>query len=119
MAVNVAFASPVNLPGQEPVLSAADVWNGIVATVKRPEDFVDYLSETEILEEKRLTLRRILHFRPGGTHNAPGGKLDQFVTIIPEHKVSYNEVSARCSLDSFFFFSSFFFSGFGWKLAFG
>lgn len=87
MAVNVAFTSPVNKPGQEPVLSANDVWKGIVETVRRPQDFVDYISHLDILDDTGLTLRRILYFVPNGSHGAPGGKLDQSVTIFPDFKV--------------------------------
>jgi len=86
MATNIAFTSPVNRPGQEP-LSTADVWAGIVMTVRRPQDFVDYISHVEILEDTGLTLRRILHFVPGALHKAPGGKLDQSVTFFPDYNV--------------------------------
>ena len=88
MAVNVAYTSPVNKPGQEPVLTADDVWTGIVATVRRPQDFVDYISHLDIFDDTGLTLRRILHFVPEASHSAPGGKLDQNVTIVPDLKVS-------------------------------
>lgn len=88
MAVNVAFTSPVNKPGQEPVLTAEDVWTGIVATVRRPQDFVNYISHLDIIDDTGLTLRRILYFVPEASHAAPGGKLDQNVTIVPDFKVS-------------------------------
>ncbi|KAK8092451.1 uncharacterized protein PG998_014936 [Apiospora kogelbergensis] len=89
MAVNVAFTSPVNKPGQEPYLSAEDVWSGILDSVRRPEEFVDYIAETEILEDTGLALKRILHFVPGGSHGAPGGRLEQDITIVPEFKVEF------------------------------
>lgn len=88
MAVNVAFTSPVNKPGQEPYLSAEDVWSGILDSVRRPAEFVDYIAETEILEDTGLALKRILHFVPGGSHGAPGGRLEQDITIVPEFKVN-------------------------------
>ena len=89
MAVNVAFTSPVNKPGQEPVLSANDVWKGIVETVRRPQDFVDYVSHLDIYDDTGLTLRRTLYFVPSGSHGVPGGKLDQSVKIFPEFKVEF------------------------------
>lgn len=88
MAVNIAFTSPVNESGLTP-LSAADVWAGIVLSLRRPQDFVDYISHIEILEDTGNTLRRVLHFVPGGAHNAPGGKLDQNVIVFPDYKVLY------------------------------
>jgi hypothetical protein len=90
MVVNIAFTSPVNHADLKP-LSAADVWAGIVLTVRRPEDFVDYISRTEILEDTGASLKRILHFVEGGVHNAPGGKLDQTVSIFPDFKVNRRE----------------------------
>ncbi|KAI0107208.1 hypothetical protein GGR51DRAFT_159600 [Nemania sp. FL0031] len=89
MAVNIAFTSAVNKPGQDVILTAEDVWKGIVMTVRRPQDFVDYISKVDILEDTGLTMRRILHFVPGASHKAPGDKLDQNVTFIPNYKVEF------------------------------
>lgn len=97
MAVNVAFTSPVNRPG-EPILTAEDVWNGVVATVRQPEDFVDYISKTEISEDTGLTMRRVLHFVENGSHNAPGGKLEQTIAIIPGLKASLHEEAETRSI---------------------
>lgn len=88
MAVNIAFTSAVNKPGQDVILTAEDVWKGILMTVRQPQDFVDYISKVDILEDTGSTLRRVLHFVPGASHKAPGGKLDQNVTFIPNYKVT-------------------------------
>ncbi|KAI8632629.1 hypothetical protein F5Y19DRAFT_471799 [Xylariaceae sp. FL1651] len=89
MAVNIAFTSAVNKPGEEVVLTADDVWEGIVMTVRQPQDFVDYISKVDILEDTGLHMRRVLHFVPAASHSAPGGKLDQNVTFVPNYKVEF------------------------------
>ncbi|KAI1176314.1 cytochrome P450 [Nemania sp. FL0916] len=39
MAINIAFTSAVNKPGQDVILTAYDVWEGIMMTAQDPQDF--------------------------------------------------------------------------------
>ncbi|KAI1120163.1 hypothetical protein F5Y10DRAFT_290221 [Nemania abortiva] len=89
MAVNIAFTSAVNKPGQDILLTADDVWKGIVMSVRQPQDFVDYISKVDILEDTGSTMRRVLHFVEGASHTAPGGELHQDVTFVPNYKVEF------------------------------
>ena len=87
MSTSVAFTSPANEPGTEQ-LTASDVWAGIMRSFRYPKEFVDYISDVEILSESDNQVHRILHFVEGGAHKAPGGKLDQTATVFPDLKVS-------------------------------
>lgn len=83
--VNLTFTSPVNKPGQQPVLSANDVWKGLEYITRRPEDIVDYLAGCEILSDNGLNLKRRLLFKEGT--DMPDKPIEQDVTLCPKMKV--------------------------------
>ncbi|POS69116.1 hypothetical protein DHEL01_v212489 [Diaporthe helianthi] len=78
--INFTFTSPVNRPGQQPILSQDDVWKGIEHITRRPQDVVDYVSRCEVFADTGLSLKRRLVFKEGP--NLPDKPIEQNVEYV-------------------------------------
>lgn len=78
---NTAFSLEVNKAGDMPVLSAAELWQGIKRGGRNPNDFADYVDACEVLSGGRTEFRRRLTIADGAVHTAKGAYLDQDVLI--------------------------------------
>lgn len=85
---NIAFTQLVNGPGDTPLLTAAELWEGIRRGGRNPHDFADYVASCEVLRGEKHQFRRRLTLADGAVHTAAGKKLDQDVRIAPMLHVS-------------------------------
>ncbi|TGJ84374.1 hypothetical protein E0Z10_g4390 [Xylaria hypoxylon] len=51
---NVAYTSPINKAGATPILTQAQVWEGLKLKVRRAQDFVPAITACEVLSEETL-----------------------------------------------------------------
>lgn len=65
MKYNMAFTSPINPPNVYPLLSQSQVWNGLMRKCRRPQDFIDVMSDCNIIQEDAAGMKRIVLFKPG------------------------------------------------------
>lgn len=88
--VNVSYAEPVNRPGDEPVLTFDDVWQGIVDGAHNPPSMASYVASCEILSESedKLKFRRKLILANGAVHTGAGEAIIQDVIVRPRMNVS-------------------------------
>ncbi|KAJ4055689.1 hypothetical protein NW756_003170 [Fusarium oxysporum] len=50
--INLAYSAPINLSGASPILSEAQVWNGLKRRVRKAHEFVAPILECEALSEE-------------------------------------------------------------------
>ncbi|GAB1317433.1 hypothetical protein MFIFM68171_07643 [Madurella fahalii] len=92
--VNVSYAEPVNRPGDEPVLTFDDVWQGIVDGAHNPPSMASYVASCEILSESedKLKFRRKLILANGAVHTGAGEAIIQDVIVRPKMNVEAKTV---------------------------
>lgn len=79
---NVSFSEPVNRPGDEPVLTGEDVWQGIAHGARHPDDMAEYVASCEILSGDKTRFRRKLIIGGGGAvHTGAGQAIEQDVIL--------------------------------------
>jgi hypothetical protein len=49
--INVGYTAPINRPGETPVVSAAQVWQGLQRKVRHAQEFVPAITHCEVLDE--------------------------------------------------------------------
>ncbi|KAH7234872.1 uncharacterized protein BKA55DRAFT_679617 [Fusarium redolens] len=52
--INLAFSAPINPSGVSPILSEAQVWNGLQRKVRKAHEFVAPILECEVLSEEEI-----------------------------------------------------------------
>ncbi|KAK4150459.1 hypothetical protein C8A00DRAFT_18026 [Chaetomidium leptoderma] len=68
--LNLGYTAPINRPGDEPVLTRAQVWAGLEHKVRRAEKFVSAITACEVLSEDKSggeehVITRRATFKPG------------------------------------------------------
>ena len=66
--VHVAYTQPINPAGASPVLTEAQVWQGLQRKIRHAQEFVvAAIGSTDVLEERDdgREVVRIAHFNPG------------------------------------------------------
>jgi hypothetical protein len=53
--MNVAYAIPLNLPGEEPLFTVDTAWNALLHSIKFPQDYSPYILDSEISAETKYT----------------------------------------------------------------
>ncbi|KAI2641044.1 hypothetical protein GGS21DRAFT_502772 [Xylaria nigripes] len=75
--INIAYTSPINKAGATPVLTQAQVWEGLKIKVRRAQDFIPAITGCEVLSEQMLPtgevqITRQLQVAPNETHKNKG-----------------------------------------------
>ncbi|KAI1323788.1 DUF1857-domain-containing protein [Xylariaceae sp. FL0255] len=73
--LNLAYTAPINRPGASPVLTQAQVWEGLKMKVKRAQEFVSAIKTCEVHGEEtlptgNLQVTRTVSFAPTASHGA-------------------------------------------------
>ncbi|KIX09586.1 uncharacterized protein Z518_00666 [Rhinocladiella mackenziei CBS 650.93] len=76
----VAYTIPVNVDG-EPALTAQDVWKGILAITRRPQDFAEYMADSIVISGDDKRFRRKLVLASDSVHSSAGAELLQDVAL--------------------------------------
>ncbi|KAF4984570.1 hypothetical protein FZEAL_246 [Fusarium zealandicum] len=67
--INLAYSAPINPTGALPVLTKAQVWNGLKHKVRRAQDFVPVIVDCQVLSEEATEtgekMTRKVTFAPG------------------------------------------------------
>ncbi|KAI8629642.1 DUF1857-domain-containing protein [Xylariaceae sp. FL1651] len=74
---NIAYTAPINRAGATPVLTQAQVWEGLKIKVRQAQDFVKAITKCEVLSEEalptgELQVTREVQFVAGTTHGNGG-----------------------------------------------
>ncbi|KAF5567873.1 hypothetical protein FNAPI_447 [Fusarium napiforme] len=54
--INLAYSAPINPSGASPILSEAQIWNGLRRKVRKAHEFVAPILECEVLSEEQTEL---------------------------------------------------------------
>ncbi|KAI1825649.1 DUF1857-domain-containing protein [Xylaria intraflava] len=93
---NIAYTSPINKGDAKPVLTRAQVWEGLKIKVRQVQDFIPAISKCEVLSEEtlptgELRVTRELQFLPSQTHKNGGSTKEVCVHHAPCRIVFHQE----------------------------
>ena len=93
--IYVAYTQPINPAGASPILTEAQIWEGLERKVRHAQDFVDPISGTDVLEERDggKEVVRIAHFKPG--YGGGGGSTKETCRLFKPTKVCFSRVASR------------------------
>ncbi|KAL4969536.1 SRPBCC family protein [Aspergillus stella-maris] len=78
---NISFTVPVNPPSADILLSAAELWTGILRVAATPQEYAPYVSKCEVLSENGHALERKLTMASGAVHKDDGEVMFQDVWV--------------------------------------
>ena len=86
---DISFTTPVNSPGDDPKLTAADLWMGVAHVARTPQEFAPYVAKCDVLWEtaNKQRLGRAVTLGDGGVHTGNGQVLYQEVSVADKLRV--------------------------------
>lgn len=93
--VHVAYTQPINPAGASPVLTEAQIWQGLERKVRFAQEFVGAIESTDVLEERNggKEVVRIAHFKPG--FGGEQGAAKETCRLYEPTKVSSLSISSQ------------------------
>ena len=96
VAIYVAYTQPINPAGGTPVLTRAQIWNGLQRKIRRAQDFVPVISGCKVLEDNDNVVVREAYFTIGGVPGQSGKSVREVCKSYEPTKVCKPAVRQLC-----------------------
>ncbi|KAK0668379.1 hypothetical protein QBC41DRAFT_303455 [Cercophora samala] len=92
--INIAYTTPINRPGQQPVLTTPQVWAGLVRKVRHAQEFVPVIESCTVASEEtnaagQLVVTRRVNFGQAAPVPASQGEVEEVCTLFPPRRVDF------------------------------
>ncbi|KAF1987903.1 DUF1857-domain-containing protein [Aulographum hederae CBS 113979] len=84
--IHLAYTAPINPPSASPLLTEAQIWQGLVRKVRRAYEYVPIITRCDVVSEKEGEITRVVNFKEG---TGPPGDVREVCKLMEPCRIDF------------------------------